>query len=165
MPILAWQRQFQEEGGVEGRYCNSIDKDQADDDISDNGGEAYLQSHRDSADSSQSSDPSGKNPNDIEEEAKRKLLAFLSKPDGLNWEDLVRSLASEKMEKKSRKSSRSRATRSLSNEPRAAPMLNKIITVFTPAGSFDDGISGWTAMRTPTGFAGKKGRRGIDWKL
>lgn len=137
-PILAWQRQFEEEGGLGGRYCSSIDEGSDDED------EAYLQSHRaSSAVSSQSSatNPSGTNPNDIEEEAKRKLLAFLSKPDGMNWEDLVRSLASEKMEKRSRKSGRSRSTRSSSVEPPAAPMLNKIITVFTPAGSFDDGIS------------------------
>ena len=132
-PILAWQRQFEEEGGLGGRYCSSIDEGCDDED------EGYC-----SAASSQSSatHPSGtNNPNDIEEEAKRKLLAFLSKPDGMNWEDLVRSLASEKMEKKSRKSGRSRSTRSSSIEPPAAPMLNKIITVFTPAGSFDDGIS------------------------
>lgn len=137
-PILAWQRQFEEEGGLGGRYCSSIDEGSDDED------EAYLHSHRDSsAASSQSSatHPSGTNPNDIEEEAKRRLLAFLSKPDGMNWDDLVRSLASEKMEKKSRKSGRSRSTRSSSIKPPAAPMLNKIITVFTPAGSFDDGIS------------------------
>jgi len=134
-PILAWQRLFEEEGGHGGRYCSSIDEGSDDED------EAYMQSHRDSsAASSQSSatEPWGTNPKDIEEEAKRKLLAFLSKPEKMNWEDLVRSLASEKMEKKSRKSGRSRSS---SIEPPAAPMLNKIITVFTPAGSFDDGIS------------------------
>ena len=137
-PILAWQRLFEEEGGHGGRYCSSIDEGSDDED------EAYMQSHRDGgATSSQSSatEPWGTNPKDIEEEAKRKLLAFLSKPEKMNWEDLVRSLASEKMEKKSRKSGRSRSTRSSSIEPPAAPMLNKIITVFAPAGSFDDGIS------------------------
>ena len=82
------------------------------------------------------------NSKDIEEEAKHKLLAFLSKPDGLNWEDLVRSLASEKMEKKSKKSGRSRA-RSPSPEPQAASMLNKVITVISHSGStvYDDDIS------------------------
>lgn len=134
-PILAWQRQHHEgsrrrRGGVGGGglYCNSHSNF--------NSSALSYQSQSSTLSSMHSISK------DIEEEAKHKLLAFLSKPDGLNWEDLVRSLASEKMEKKSKKSGRSRA-RSPSPEPQAASMLNKVITVISHSGStvYDDDIS------------------------
>jgi hypothetical protein len=106
-PILAWQREWQIEKRLAGGGLYPI--------LS-----STWSSH--SSYSSSSSSSLAGDDDDIEEEAKRKLSAFLSKPSGLNWEDLVRSLASNGRRRKGRKGG-SRA----SSPP--APMLNKIITV------------------------------------
>jgi hypothetical protein len=96
-PVLAWQRDWRTEAGRaaggEGGGGGMYGHEEEEDDGDNNGiNDCSLSTSSSSISSSSSSSSSS---SCIEEEAKRKLNAFLSKPSELAWDDLVRSLCYE----------------------------------------------------------------------